>query len=198
MAERLGLFGGSFDPVHRGHLALAEAALAALALDRVLWLPAGQPWQKTRAMTPAVDRLAMLRLALAGQPRFVLDARETERRGPSYTLDSVCQLRAEHPAARLFLLIGQDQFAGFHTWHGWREILQQLELAVAARPGAAAQADAAVRQQRWHPLPLPPQDISSTAIRARVAAGASIADLVPPEVARYIDHHGLYRAASGS
>ncbi|HNU10274.1 MAG TPA: nicotinate-nucleotide adenylyltransferase [Rubrivivax sp.] len=198
MAERLGLFGGSFDPVHRAHLALAEAALDALALDRVLWLPAGQPWQKARAMTPAADRVAMLRLALAGQPRFVLDPRETERCGPSYTLDTVRELRAEHPAARLFLLIGQDQFAGFHTWKGWREILQQLELAVAARPGVEPGADPQVLQHRWHRLPLPPLAISSTAIRARVAAGEPIDDLVPPEVARYIDRQGLYRAASGS
>lgn len=198
MTERLGLFGGSFDPVHRAHLALARAALQSLRLDRVLWLPAGQPWQKTRALTPAAHRVAMLQLALQGEPRFVLDARETTRSGPSYTVQSVRELRAEHPQARLFLLIGQDQFAGFHTWHGWQEILQQVELAVAARPGAAPAADAAVLRHRHHVVPLAPQDVAATTVRARVAAGESIADLVPPEVARYIDRQGLYRAASGS
>lgn len=198
MAERLGLFGGSFDPVHRAHLALAQAALEALALDRVLWLPAGRPWQKARALAPAADRLEMLRLALQHEPRFVLDARETRRPGPSYTRDSVRELRAEHPAARLFLLIGQDQYAGFHTWQGWAEILQQAELAVAARPGVAARAADAVQRHPHHEVPLPPLDISATAIRARVAAGVPIDDLVPPEVARYIDRQGLYRAASGS
>ncbi|ODU08916.1 MAG: nicotinate (nicotinamide) nucleotide adenylyltransferase [Rubrivivax sp. SCN 71-131] len=198
MTERLGLFGGSFDPVHRAHLALARAALQSLRLDRVLWLPAGQPWQKARALTPAAHRVAMLQLALQGEPRFVLDARETTRSGPSYTVQSVRELRAEHPQARLFLLIGQDQFAGFHTWHGWQEILQQVELAVAARPGAAPAADAAVLRHRHRVVPLAPQDVAATTVRARVAAGESIADLVPPEVARYIDRQGLYRAASGS
>lgn len=198
MGQRLGVFGGSFDPVHRAHLALAQAALQSLRLARVLWIPAGQPWQKTRTMTPAVHRLAMLRLALEDEPRFTLDDRETRREGPSYTLDTLRELHAEEPQARLFLLIGQDQFAGFHTWRGCEQILALAELAVAARPGGLPSPPAAVPAHPHHVLPLPPRDVSATALRARVAAGASIADLVPPEVARYIDHHGLYRAASGS
>jgi nicotinate-nucleotide adenylyltransferase len=194
MPERLGLFGGSFDPVHRAHVELARSALTGLALDRVLWIPAGQPWQKARPMTPAMHREAMLRLAIADEPRFVLDRRELERAGPSFTIDTVRELRAEHPDATLFLIIGQDQYAGFHTWQGWPEILQQVVLAVAGRPGAAAAVDPAVRRHRHQVVPLPMQDIAATDIRARVAAGLPIDHLVPPGVARYIDLQGLYRA----
>ena len=194
MGERLGLFGGSFDPVHRTHVELARSALAELVLDRVLWIPAGQPWQKARTLTPAVHREAMLRLATADEPRFVIDRRELDRAGPTYTVDTVRELRAEHPDATLFLIIGQDQYAGFHTWQGWPEILQQVVLAVANRPGAAPAVDPAVLRHRHQVVPLPMRDIAATDIRARVAAGLPITHLVPPEVARYIDLHGLYRA----
>jgi nicotinate-nucleotide adenylyltransferase len=198
MPERLGLFGGSFDPVHRAHLALAQQALHTLQLDRVLWIPAGQPWQKARAMTAAPHREAMLRLALQGEPRFEIDRRELLRAGPSYTVDSVRELRAEHPEAALYLILGQDQHAGFHTWAGWRELLQHVTLAVASRPGVAAALDPDVQRHGHVALPLAEQDIAATDIRARVAAGAGIDHLVPPEVARYIDSHGLYGPTSGS
>lgn len=195
---RLGLFGGSFDPVHRAHLALARTALVELQLDRLLWLPAGHAWQKARALTPAVHRLAMLRLALADEPRFVVDPRETQRAGPSYTLETVLELRAEQPQARLFLIIGQDQYAGLHTWHGCAQLLQQVALAVAVRPGAPPTADAAVRGHPVQWLTLPPTSVAATDIRQCVARGASIEDLVPPEVARYIESHGLYQGRSRS
>lgn len=198
MGERLGLFGGSFDPVHRAHVALAKGALAELRLDRVLWLPAGQPWQKAGPLTPALHREAMLRLATAGEPRFVIDRRELERAGPSYTVDTVRELRAEHPDAQLFLIIGQDQYAGFHTWQGWPDILQQVVLAVANRPGAAPAADPAVQRHRHQVVPLPMHDIAATDIRQRVSRGEGIDHLVPTEVARYIDLHGLYVARTGS
>jgi nicotinate-nucleotide adenylyltransferase len=197
-ARRIGLFGGSFDPVHRAHLAFAHAALVALALDELRWLPAGQPWQKTRTITAAAHREAMLRLAIEGEPRFVLDRRELERAGASYTLDSVRELQAERPAARCFLLIGQDQYAGLHTWHGWRELLARVTLAVAQRPGAPLAADPEVQRAAVQAVPLPAMDVSSTQIRARVAAGRSIVDLVPDNVARYIELNRLYRGEPGS
>ena len=134
-ARRVGLFGGSFDPVHNAHLALARAALAELQLDEVRWVPAGQPWQKARALTAAVHREAMLRLALAGEPRFVLDRTEIRRPGPSYTLDTVRELAAAQPGTEWFLIIGHDQYAGLHTWNGWQELLARVTLAVANRPG---------------------------------------------------------------
>lgn len=198
MGERLGLFGGSFDPVHRAHVELARRALAELRLDRVLWIPAGQPWQKARPMTPAVHREAMLRLAIADEPRFVIDRRELDRAGPTYTVETVRELRAEHPGAQLFLIIGQDQYAGFHTWEGWPEILQQVVLAVANRPGVAPAVHPDVRHHGHQVVPLPMLDIAATDIRARVARGEAIDHLVPPEVARYIELKGLYRPHSGS
>ena len=195
MTERLGVFGGSFDPVHNAHRALASAALQALGLSRVLWIPARQPWQKARPMTDAVHREAMLRLAIADEPRFVLDRRELQRDGPIYTLDTVRELQAEHPQAQLFLIIGQDQYAGLHTWAGWQELLQRVVLAVANRPGPLPAVHPDVLRQPHQVVPLPMLDVSATDIRERVAQGQGIAHLVPPEVARYIDQQGLYRPA---
>lgn len=202
--RRVALFGGTFDPVHRAHLALARTALDALALDEVRWVPAGQPWQKlldpasARAITPAPHREAMLRLALAGEPRFVIDRIELLRQGPSYTLDTVKALRAAEPGTEWVLLVGQDQYTGLHTWHGWRELLGLVTLAVARRPGASSEVNAEVERAGHHAVPLPMMDISATDIRARVAAGGEISELVPAEVAGYIARHGLYRSPVGS
>jgi nicotinate-nucleotide adenylyltransferase len=196
--RRIGLFGGSFDPVHRAHVALAREALAALGLDEVRWLPTGQPWQKARAITPAAQREALVRLAIAGEPRFVLDRTELERAGPSYTLDTVRELQQRWPAAEWTLLIGQDQYANLHTWNGWRELLQRVVLAVANRPGVPAAVHPEVLAFPHRAVPLAMMDISSTQVRQRVAAGLDITDLVPQEVARYIDQQALYRAANGS
>ncbi len=195
---RIGLFGGSFDPVHNAHVALARMALDELKLDTVRWVPAGQPYQKLRAMTPAMHRVAMVALAMAGEPRFVLDRIELEREGPSYTLDTVRALQAAQPEAEVVLLIGQDQYAGLHTWAGWQELLGRVVLAVANRPGVAPAVHADVQRFPHRSVPLPMLDISSTDIRRRVAEGRDISTLVPPDVARYIDQHALYRAAPGS
>jgi nicotinate-nucleotide adenylyltransferase len=194
-ARRIGLFGGTFDPPHRAHLALARSALDELQLDQVRWIPAGEPWQKSRAITPAAHREAMVALAIAGEPRFVLDRCELERAGPSYTLDTVRALQAAHPGARLFLLIGQDQYAGLHTWHGWRQLLQAVVLAVANRPGAPLVAHPDVLHAAQHVVPLAMLDVAATDIRARAARGEPIEHLVPPEVARYIARHRLYQAS---
>lgn len=191
--KRIGLFGGTFDPVHKAHLELARTALRELRLDEVRWIPAGQPWQKTRPVTDGVHREAMVLLAMAGEPHFVLDRRELSASGPSYTLTTVRALQAEQADANWFLLIGQDQFAGLHTWQGWRELLDRVVLAVANRPGALLSPHPDVLRHAHCTVPLPMLDISSTEIRRRVAAGLPIGDLVPPAVARYIDQHALYR-----
>jgi nicotinate-nucleotide adenylyltransferase len=196
LTQRIGLFGGTFDPPHNAHLALARAALAELELDEVRWIPAGQPWQKARAMTPALHREAMVRAAIDGEPRFLLDRSELDRQGASYTLDTVLSLQALQPRAQLFLIIGADQYAGLHTWHGWRDLLSLVTLAVANRPGPAgggAPAHPDVLRVSHRVVPLPMLDISATEIRSRVAQGLPIDAMVPPAVARYIDQYHLYK-----
>ena len=197
-ARRVGLFGGSFDPVHNAHVALARAALAELQLDEVRWIPAGQAWQKARSLTDARHREAMLQLAIADEPRFVLDRIEVERPGPSYTLETVRALAAARPGTLWFLIIGHDQYASLQTWNGWQQLLGLVTLAVANRPGEPREVHEEVRRFDHRVVPLPMLDISATAVRDRVAAGADISSLVPLGVARYIDQHRLYRASPGS
>lgn len=196
--KRIGLFGGSFDPVHLAHVALARTALEQLALDQVRWIPAGRQWQKTRALTAAAHRVAMVELAIADEPRFVLDRCEIERSGASYTYDTVRDLQAAHPGNAWVLIIGQDQYAGLHTWLQWQKLLERVTIAVANRPGASPQASPAVAAVPHEAVALPMMDISSTDIRARAAAGQRVDALVPPAVARYIDQHHLYRGTPGS
>jgi len=198
MTRRIGLFGGSFDPVHNAHLALARLALHELALDELRWVPAGDAWQKARPLSAAGHREAMLRSAIEGEPRFVLERCELERSGPSYTLDTVRELQQRQPQANWWLLIGQDQYANLPTWHGCGELLQRVALAVAARPGGVAGTDARVRAAPTHWLGLPPMAVSASEVRARVRAGLDIHALVPPGVALYIRQHGLYRADTGN
>jgi nicotinate-nucleotide adenylyltransferase len=210
-APRVGLFGGSFDPPHRAHVALAQAALAAresLALDEIRWIPTGEPWQKLqpapaapgadhspspRRVSPAFHREAMVRLAIAGLDGHTLDAVELTRTGPSYTLDTVTELQAREPGTHWVLLIGGDQYANLHTWRHWRDLLSRVDLAVAARPGDYPVPDAAVQAVPHRAVPLPLLDISSTEIRRRAGRGLDISQLVPLQVARYIEQNGLYR-----
>ena len=191
--KKIGLFGGSFDPVHSAHVALAQVALTQLQLDAVRWVPAGQPWQKARALASPAHRAAMVQLAIDDEPRFTLERCELNRVGPSYTLDTVRELRAATPGARWFLIIGQDQYAGLHSWRDWKALLQLVTLAVAMRPGAPTRVNPEVERVAHEPVALPMMDISSTEIRQRVARGQAIDGLVPAAVAGYIDQHHLYR-----
>ena len=191
--KKFGLFGGSFDPVHIAHVALAQVALSQLQLDAVRWVPAGQPWQKTRELASPAHRAAMVQLAIADEPRFTLERCELNRVGPSFTLDTVRELQAATPGAQWFLIIGQDQYVGLHTWRDWKLLLQLVTLAVAMRPGVPAQVSPEVQRVGHQPVALPMMEISSTEIRERVASGRGIDRLVPAAVARYIDRHHLYR-----
>jgi nicotinate-nucleotide adenylyltransferase len=200
MKARIGLLGGSFDPVHLAHVALGRIALDRLALDRLIWMPVGQAWQKKAGHASADDRLAMLQLAIEGEPRFELSDLEIRRAGPSYTIDTVMalqsQAKSKTPDTDWFLVIGQDQYAGLPTWHRWKELLPLVTLAVAGRQGREPEAPAQLQAMphAMVTMPLPAMAISSTAVRARVRAGATIADLVPAQVASYIELNGLYRA----
>ncbi|MET0382225.1 MAG: nicotinate (nicotinamide) nucleotide adenylyltransferase [Burkholderiaceae bacterium] len=192
-----GLFGGSFDPPHLAHRALADAALAQLELDELLWMPARRsPHKMDRDPAPDADRVAMLRALTAGEPRFAIDERELRRAGPSFTIDTLRALRAERPGTRWWLLIGQDQYARFDTWRDWRGILALAAVAVAARDGetvrAAPALAACAHELRIVEMPALPH--ASATVRARAAAGRDVTALVGVPVARYIADHRLYRS----
>ncbi|WP_119154946.1 nicotinate-nucleotide adenylyltransferase [Caldimonas tepidiphila] len=190
---RIGLLGGSFDPVHCAHLALARLALARLELDELRWLPVGHAWQKARVLTAAVHRCAMVGLAIADEPRFVIDRREVERDGPTYTIDTLRELQ-DRTEADWFLVIGQDQYGALDSWRDWQAVVRRVTLAVAGRAGSVPSPAPALAAlpHRVVELPLPPMPLSSTEIRARAARGEPLDGLVPPAVARYIAQHHLY------
>jgi len=192
--KRIGLFGGTFDPPQLAHLALARAARDALQLDELRWIPSGNPWQKARTITDAAHREAMVRLTIEGEARFVLERCELTRSGPSVTLDTVRELQQRDGPASWTWVMGRDQYVNLHTWRGWRELLQRVTLAVAERPGIAAQVDPEVAAHPHTMVPLPPLPISATDIRARVSRGESISGLVTEAVAGYIARHHLYRS----
>jgi nicotinate-nucleotide adenylyltransferase len=198
----IGLFGGTFDPPHSGHLIVAQDAALALSLDRVLFMPAAQPPHKLgRVMSPAPARARMLELAIQGNPLFAFSPLELEREGPSYTVETLAELTAQHPDVQWTLLIGADQYAEFAQWRQPAQIRRLARVAVIARGGGsdwtAPQAPAGIP-------PLEPLDhgdvrvqvtridISATQIRARVAAGQPVRYMVPAAVESFIFEHGLY------
>jgi nicotinate-nucleotide adenylyltransferase len=200
---RIGVFGGAFDPPHNAHVALAEAALAQLSLDELRIFPTGQAWHKARGLTAPAHRLAMAERAFGPLPRVVVDPREVQRPGPTYTLDTLHELQRENPSAQLVLIMGADQAAALPRWHGWLEILSIAIISIAHRLESAVSSARFDPQTlpglpagaRFEMLDLPPMNTSATDIRARAARGDDITRLVPPAVARYIDRHHLYRSA---
>ena len=200
---RIGLFGGAFDPPHAVHVALARTAIDTLALDRLLIVPTGDAWHKSRPLSPAADRLALCRLAFADVPKAQVDDRELRRDGPTYTIDTLTELRADVPDAQLFLLIGADQAAAFHSWRRAQDIVDIAIIAIAARAdsvGTTMPFDPEnplpglhVASNRVRVLPVPPLAMSATDVRRRVAAGLRIDHLVAPAVAGYIADHHLYQ-----
>jgi nicotinate-nucleotide adenylyltransferase len=188
---RLGIFGGSFDPPHLGHLLPVIDAAEALGLDSVRFVPAGeQPFKVGRVTASATHRLAMTRRLVAGIPGFEADPAEINRAGLSYTVDTVVQMAAAHPAAEIVLLLGIDAFALFEQWREPERIRALATVAVLVRGGDApiAPRDPAVQVLQTRRV-----DISSTELRARVADGRTIRGFMPDAVADYIAEHGLYR-----
>lgn len=198
-SRRVGVFGGAFDPPHQAHLALVQAAVAQLQLDEIRVLPTGQAWHKARQLTPAHHRLAMVELAFAGEPKVVLDPREMRRSGPSYTVDTLRELKAEQADAELFLVMGADQARALPTWHEWREIPRLAIICVAEREELTGISPRFIPpkalESRFRQLQMPSMPISATEIRSRLAAHQGIGPLVAEPVARYIDHHHLYQTA---
>lgn len=195
---RVGIFGGAFDPPHRAHVALARAAVEELHLERLHVLPTGHAWHKANVLSPAADRLAMVHMAFDGLPGVVVDERELHRPGPTYTADTLAEMRQQYPGADLYLIMGADQAAALTGWHRWEEVLHSAIISIAGRPAAVSAAAAADLQERHGArvelLHLPDIPVSATDIRARVAAGQGIDHLVPAGVARYIDLHHLYKS----
>ena len=200
---RLGVFGGAFDPPHVAHVALVQTAIAQLGLDAVRVLPTGQAWHKPRLLSPAADRLRMAQLAFEDLPQVLVDEREIQRQGPSYTVETLRELQAQFPQAQLYLLLGDDQRRALPSWHQIEEIGRLAIICPAGRDAAvqawsdsSADARGAVPHSfdaRIQTLTMPLMPHSATDIRALVATDRNIQGLVPPAVERYIHEHHLYR-----
>lgn len=203
--RRLGVFGGAFDPPHMAHVALVEAAIGQLNLDQVHVLPTGQAWHKPRPLTDAAHRLAMARLAFALWPQVVIDDLEILRSGPSFTVDSLHDLQAQHPQAQLYLLIGDDQRRSLSSWHQIGEIGRIAIICAAGRDNAVrAWSDHSDASDPHTPmfdtlptrilsLDMPMMAHSATDIRALAASEQALTGMVSPAVERYIHEHHLYR-----
>ncbi len=199
---RLGIIGGTFDPIHLGHLGIAEAARSKFALDRVIFVPAAAPPHKGgRSIAPAADRLAMISLAIAGKPYFAASDIEMRREGPSYTIDTLDEFSALNPDAKIFFIVGADSLLELHQWHHAKELASRYDFIIVGRPGSplpsAEQLAAHFGQKAAEKLcsgilTVEPYDVSATEIRRRVAEGKNLSRLVTDEVAGYIIDKGLY------
>ena len=193
MPQRLGVFGGTFDPPHRGHLAVAQAAQRTFALDRVLLVVANDPWKKSpdRAITPAADRLAMVQALASNQAGLEVSDREIRRGGPSYTVVTLRELAAAHPDSELFLIIGRDLVDDFSSWHESVEIGRLATIVVVDRPGYVTDP-----QRDWKMLIIEPVDVSSTELREQLQqtlpADSKALSHMTPEVLQVIRSRGLY------
>ena len=207
--RRIGIFGGTFDPIHVGHLALARSARVAFALDEVRLVPTGESWQKGRVVASPAQRLEMVRLAITDEPTLVADDRETRRSGPSYTIDTLSELRTElGPEPALVLLLGSDQLHNLPTWHRWQELLTLAHIACTQRERVRLTqlpepVEALLAHHGGQALPdapsgtivlfsMPPVPVSATALRAQLARSERPDGLVPPAVLDYIESRQLY------
>lgn len=183
----IGIFGGTFDPVHNAHLAMARAALDELEPEKILFMPTGAPRYRQPAIASGEHRVAMLQAALKDEPRYEIDARELAPGASGYTVDTLRELRLELGAdTPLWLLMGADQYGKLDSWHRPQDVRKLAKIGVFERPGWTL-SDPEVKI-----IPLPLMNISSSEVRARLARGEDVSDAVPPAVANYITLHGLY------
>lgn len=200
-AQKIGIMGGTFDPIHIGHLVAAEAVRLEYALDKVIFIPAGNPPHKqTSKVTPAMHRFVMTVMATYSNPNFLVSAIEIERRGPSYTIDTVTALKEQYgQETQIYFITGVDAAQDLKTWHHIDKLLDMCDFVAAARPGCSSTLDSMINdfglkgQQRIHRLATPELEISSTDIRERIRQGKSIKYIVPESVENYILKEGLYR-----
>ena len=208
---QIAIFGGTFDPIHRGHLTAARDVRNALECDEFRFLPAGQPPHRQGTVATAGQRLTMLEIALQNERWCSIDPREINRHGPSWMVTTLESLRTDYPQHSLCLIVGQDSANTLDSWHEWRQILQLAHLVIMTRPGESAHYSAglaAVIEPRMAnspaclknrasglvlAIPVTPVEVSSTQVRASIASQTSLKLLLPPAVARYIHQHGLYR-----
>lgn len=203
MNQTIGIFGGSFNPIHRAHLTMARRVIERLNIERLLLLPSNIPPHKSAGdLASAEHRLAMCRLAVEGVEHLEVSDLELRRQGPSYTIDTLRELRQEYPHDDLVMVIGADMLRIFHKWVNFKQIHDLVRLVTFPRPGVeignlpelrCALGDEAVERILGDVLHVEPMDVSSTDIRRRVGRGEPIDHLVPQAVAEYIDRHGLYR-----
>ena len=193
MPQRIGLFGGTFDPPHVGHLVTAVNVRHALQLDVVVLMVANVPWQKenSRRITPADDRFALVEAAVARVPGLEAGRIEIDHGGASYTADTLCALAEQHPDAQLFTIMGDDAAESFTTWHRYEEVATKSLLVVVDRPGKAVQLP---NQFTWEHVEVPHLDVSSTDLRARFHDGRPLEFLIPDPVLEVVRERGLYGA----
>ena len=210
--QRIGLFGGTFDPIHNGHINSAKHLAHWLALDKISIIPSHIPPHKNNTEVSALHRENMVKLVCQQQPLFTLDNRELNKKSTSYTVETLIEIKQQQPNSRLFFLIGMDSLQSFTTWHRWQDILQLTHLVVSSRPGYLltennqATTDLLTQYQvtdlaKTHQqqagcillAPISDHDISSTQIRAQLKKQASIKDLLPETVSNYINRYKLYQ-----
>jgi len=195
--KKVGLLGGSFDPVHLAHIALANQACQSLNLDTLQLVPAADPWQRAPLKASAQHRLNMLEAAIRQHPRLSINPIEIERGGKTYTIDTLEQLPAD---ARYYWILGSDQLQNFCTWHRWQDLIRHVELVVAARPGSSLAAPEPLSQalaslgKPITRLPFEPMPISASDIRTRLRSGQSTEGLLDPAVMQYIQAQHLYQS----
>ena len=192
---RVGVMGGTFDPIHHGHLVAASEAAHRFGLDEVVFVPTGEPWQKAgRKISPAEDRYLMTVIATAANPRFTVSRADIDRAGPTYTIDTLRDMRGDYPDADLYFITGADALSSIMSWHDWEDMFALAEFVGVTRPGYELTEDMlpADIQERVHLLDIPAMAISSTDCRERAAAGRPVWYLVPDGVVQYIAKHRLY------